>query len=77
MNTLLIDPELPSWLPEVVVRGLRVGDAAVSLRFYLDEHGRSEWEILHRKGTVHVLRQAAPESLSPFFTLLSLRALRG
>ena len=77
MNTLLIDPELPSWLPEVVVRGLRVGDAVVSLRFYIDEHGRSEWEILHRKGTVHVLRQAAPESLSPLFTLLSLRALRG
>jgi hypothetical protein len=77
METLLVDPALPSWLPEVVVHGLRVGEAVVSLRFWLDEHGRSHWDVVHRQGTVHVLRHAAPESMTPLFTVLSLRALRG
>src|SRR6185369_16092751 len=31
-STLVVDPELPEWLPEVVVHDLRVGDARVTLR---------------------------------------------
>jgi glycogen debranching enzyme len=62
-DTLLIDPALPEWAPEIVVRGLRVGGATITLRCWRDED-RSKWEVLHKRGTLHVVRQPAPESLS-------------
>jgi glycogen debranching enzyme len=62
-ETLLIDPALPAWAPEIVVRGLRVGGATISLRCWRDED-RSKWEVLDKRGTLHVVRQPAPESLS-------------
>jgi glycogen debranching enzyme len=63
-NTLLLDPALPSWAPEVILRDLRVGDAKVTLRFWRDEEGASHWDVLHRQGTLHILRQPPVESLS-------------
>ena len=63
-DTLLVDPILPTWMPEVVVRGLRVGHAKVSLRFWRDHHGTSRWDVLHRQGTLHVVRQPPPEARS-------------
>jgi hypothetical protein len=63
VNTLLIDPALPSWLPEIVVRGLRVGGATVALRAWRDERGRSKWEVLHRRGTLHVFRRPRADVL--------------
>src|SRR5687768_14857510 len=63
-KTLFIDPALPTWIPELLLRDLRVGDAKVSLRFWRDEDGGSKWDVLHKQGTLHVLRQPAPESLS-------------
>jgi glycogen debranching enzyme len=63
-RTLVVDPVLPTWIPEVVLRDLRVGDAKATLRFWRDEAGASRWEVLHKQGTLHVLRQPAPESLS-------------
>ena len=48
----------------MVLRGLRVGDATVTLRFWRDEDGASNWEVLHQQGTLHIVRQPAPESLS-------------
>lgn len=64
VRTLLVDPALPSWMPEVVVQGLRVGEASVSLRCWRDDHGSSSWEVLHKSGTLHIVRQPPPESLS-------------
>jgi glycogen debranching enzyme len=63
-RTLVLDPVLPTWIPELILRDLRVGDAKVSLRFWRDENGSSRWEVLHQQGTLHVIRQPAPESLS-------------
>ena len=65
-NTLVVDPVLPAWLPELVLRGLRVGGAAISLRFWRDGDA-SKWEVLHKRGTLHVVRQPPPESLSAGF----------
>jgi glycogen debranching enzyme len=62
-ETLVIDPALPAWAPEIVVHGLRVGGATITLRCWRDE-GRSKWEVLHKRGTLHVVRQPAPESLT-------------
>jgi len=62
MDTLVVDPVLPAWLPELVIRDLRVGQAKASLRFWRDAAGKSKWEVLHRQGTLHVVRQPPPES---------------
>jgi glycogen debranching enzyme len=63
-NTLIVDPALPHWVPELVIRDLRVGGAKVALRFWRDDDGASQWEVLHKQGTLHVVRQPAPESTS-------------
>jgi glycogen debranching enzyme len=63
-RTLLVDPALPEWAPEVIVRGVRVGGATVTLRFWRREDGSSTWKVLEQSGALHVVRQPAPESLS-------------
>jgi glycogen debranching enzyme len=63
-ETLVLDPVLPAWIPDLVLRDLRVGAATVSLRFWRNEHGSSRWEVLHKRGTLHVVRQPPPESVS-------------
>ena len=46
---------------------LRVGDARVSLRIRRTGKGRSRWEVLEQHGTLHIVRQPPPESLSDGF----------
>ena len=58
-HTLIVDPVLPTWLPEIVVRGLRVGDAAVTLRAWRDGGGATRWEVLHTRGRLHVVQLPA------------------
>jgi len=48
---LYVDPELPHWLPELTLRGVRVGQAKVDLRFWR-EGERTRWEGAVREGTV-------------------------
>jgi glycogen debranching enzyme len=67
-DTLVVDPVLPAWLPELVVRDLRVGHARITIRFWREPDGRSAWDILHRQGTLRVLRQPPPESISTAWT---------
>jgi len=61
---LIVDPALPDWLPELVLRDLRVGEARVSLRFWRTEDGASHFEVLRKHGTLRIIRQPPPESLS-------------
>lgn len=67
LKMLLVDPHLPEWLPELTVRGLRVGEASVDLRFFRQKDGRGDWEVLDQRGTLHVLRQPSPWSLTATF----------
>ena len=64
LNTLIVDPVLPTWMPEMVLHGLRVGDATVTLRFWRSKDGSSRWKVLDKHGKLRVVRQPAPESLS-------------
>jgi glycogen debranching enzyme len=63
-GTLVIDPVLPEWLPHVVLRGLRVGEATVTLSFSRREDGTTDFDVVHRRGRLRVVRQPPPESVT-------------
>lgn len=64
MSMLVIDPVLPEWMPEVILDGLRVGEAVATVRFWREEDGRSHGEIVHKRGSLHLLRQPPLESVA-------------
>jgi glycogen debranching enzyme len=64
LETLVVDPQLPDWLPEITVSGLHVGAANVSIRFYRKADGQSDYEVLEKRGNLHVVRQPSPWSLT-------------
>jgi glycogen debranching enzyme len=64
LQTLFVDPVLPTWLPEVIVRDLRLAGAKATLRFWRDDSGSSHVEVLHKQGTFRVIKQPPPESLT-------------
>ena len=63
MNLLLLDPQLPDWLPEITLRNLHVGRSVASIRFYRKGQ-RTHFDVLEKRGTLHVLRQPSPWSLT-------------
>ncbi len=63
LDLLVVDPVLPRWLPEIVLHDLRIAGATATLRFWRDDGGRSHGEVLHQRGTFHLLHQPPLESL--------------
>jgi glycogen debranching enzyme len=63
LDLLVVDPVLPDWLPEVIVRGLRVGGATATIRFHRGNDGKAHVDVLEKRGTLRVIRQPPPESL--------------
>jgi glycogen debranching enzyme len=62
-KALFLDPQLPDWLPEIIVRNLRVGKTTTSICFY--RKGKStHFDVLEKRGTLHILRQPSPWSLT-------------
>jgi hypothetical protein len=68
LNTLMVDPSPPTWLPDMILRDLRVCDGKVTLRFCREEGGSSKGEVLHQQGKLHIIRQPALELLSAHWT---------
>lgn len=64
LRMLFVDPFLPEWLPEITVSSMRVADATVSIRFFRNANGKSDYEILETKGELHVVRQPSPWSFT-------------
>jgi glycogen debranching enzyme len=64
LDLLVVDPVLPTWLPEVMLDRLRVGGATATLRFYRDRSGESHVEVVRKRGTLHIVKQPPPESLT-------------
>jgi hypothetical protein len=62
LETLVVDPDLPAWMPEVVIENLRIAGATVSLHFWRSDTGKCHAEILRRTGTCRLLVQPPPES---------------
>jgi glycogen debranching enzyme len=67
LNMLLLDPHLPTWLPEITLRNLRVGDSVVTIRFYRKKNGTSDYKVLDKRGPLHIVRQPSPWSLTASF----------
>ena len=61
---LIVDPSLPEWLPDLTLQNLRVGQATVTLRFWRQPDGSSAFDVLEKRGTLRVVRQPPPESLT-------------
>lgn len=61
---LFVDPHLPAWLPEITLRGLRVGDAVVSLHCFRKPDGGTDYRVREQHGRLHVIRQPSPWSLT-------------
>lgn len=64
LETLVVAPVLPTWLPELVVHDLRLAGAMATLRFWRDASGSSYVEVLHKRGTFRLVKQPPPESLT-------------
>ncbi|MGH7907615.1 MAG: amylo-alpha-1,6-glucosidase, partial [Candidatus Binataceae bacterium] len=64
---LLVDPHLPEWLPEIMIGNLQVGEASVSLRFFRETDGASQFEIRDLKGDLRVEKRSDPWSLTSCF----------
>jgi hypothetical protein len=64
LNALLVDPSMPAWLPEITLRNLRIGNSTVTLRFFREEDGKSDYRVLDQRGPLHVIRQPSPWSLT-------------
>jgi glycogen debranching enzyme len=56
----LVRPRLPSWIPWLTVRNIRVGDAVVSLRFVRQSDGSATHEVLEQTGRLHVVTVPPP-----------------
>lgn len=64
LGTLFIDPHLPEWLPHVELHDLRVASSSVDLRFFRQSDGHTSYDILNMKGSLKVIRQPSPWSLT-------------
>jgi glycogen debranching enzyme len=58
----LVRPRLPEWLDRLTLRNVRVGDAAISLRFDRESDGSASHRVLERTGTLHVLTAPPPDA---------------
>jgi glycogen debranching enzyme len=67
LNLLIVDPQLPEWLPGIALTDLRVGAATVTLNFFRRPDGRSDYEVLDQRGSLHIVRQPSPWSLTAGF----------
>jgi glycogen debranching enzyme len=57
-QTLIIEPNLPEWLPELTLPNIRVGNARVSLRFRRDPAGSTQHEVVEQQGELRIHRFA-------------------
>jgi glycogen debranching enzyme len=67
LKMLFVDPHLPEWFPEITLSNLRVADAVLTIRFFRKENGSSDYEVQQQEGTLHIVRQPSPWSLTAHF----------
>lgn len=60
LHTLIVDPDLPDWLPEVRLENLRIGMGRADLRFWRTSSGTTEHEVLRAPDGLRVCRPSLP-----------------
>jgi hypothetical protein len=60
----LVRPRLPAWLPTVTVKGLRVGEATVTLRFERDDEGAAHHTVEAHDGPLWILEVPPPDAVA-------------
>ncbi|MBV9778052.1 MAG: hypothetical protein JO143_13495 [Acetobacteraceae bacterium] len=65
LNTLIVNPDLPEWLPEVTLRGVEVGAARADLRFWRDDSGFTNHHVERASGGLAVRRYRRPHGSGP------------
>ena len=63
-RTLIVDPSLPEWLPEITMRNIRVGQSHAGLRFRRDALGHTDVEVLE-DGGLHISRLPPRDTATP------------
>ena len=58
-KALYVNPVLPHWLPEITLHNLRVGKAAVTIRFWREDD-RSRYDVLSASAEIQVKAGVAP-----------------
>jgi glycogen debranching enzyme len=58
---LYVDPDLPEWLGDVTLRGLKIGNSKLDLRFWR-ENGTTRWDVAAGDGDVKVEQKAMSPS---------------
>src|SRR5687768_10185723 len=53
-SNLYVHPTLPRWLPDLTLRGLKVGRSSLNIRFWREDDG-SRWEVLEAAGEIEVV----------------------
>jgi glycogen debranching enzyme len=61
-GALLIDPDLPEWLPEVLLRNIRIGKGCATIRFWRDSAGVTNHEVMDSSGGLRVHRCGCRET---------------
>ncbi len=59
LNTVIVDPALPEWLPELTLENLRIGDCGIDLRFRRDGSGATEHQVLRNESGLRIHRPRA------------------
>jgi glycogen debranching enzyme len=57
LRTLLLDPHLPEWLPDLRLTGVRVGSSEVDIEAWRDARGKSRHRVIRRAGRLLAVRQ--------------------
>lgn len=58
-ETLIIDPDLPEWLPELRLTNICIGPTRIGLRFYRDPSGVTHHQIIEQQGRLRIYRSSA------------------
>jgi glycogen debranching enzyme len=56
----IVRPRLPAWIPELRLRNVQVGRAAVDLEFRRRDDGTATFRVLRKDGTLHVVPAGPP-----------------
>lgn len=64
LGILLIDPHLPSWLPDLHIKGIRIGKATVDIQVWRTAIGKTRYKVSNQQGAIKVLHQPSALSIS-------------